>query len=109
MYHSSTYALLLNANLNVGHPVNVDCCALKAVGKHKVNVSTPHYAAGVRQRPFWDKASRSWQLGKVPKENCRLRKVAILSISAPYSKESTDVLRCLRPHTFLIPLQCRSK
>jgi hypothetical protein len=30
MYHSSTYALLLNANLNVGHPVNVDCCALKA-------------------------------------------------------------------------------
>jgi hypothetical protein len=35
------------ANLNVGHPVNVDRRALKAVGKHKVEVSTPHYAAGV--------------------------------------------------------------
>jgi hypothetical protein len=63
MYHSSTYFLLSNANLNVGHPVNVDRRALKAVGKHKVEVSTPHYAAGVRQRPFRDKASKSWRLG----------------------------------------------
>lgn len=34
MYYPSTYVLLLNVNINDGHPLDVDPCALKVIGEH---------------------------------------------------------------------------
>jgi hypothetical protein len=48
MYYSSKYVLLLNANLNDGHLVKVDSCALEIIGNHRVAVSTSYYSGYIR-------------------------------------------------------------